>query len=99
MNNAETNIPRHDMLEVNNYFMSGLTSSCLDKWFAGPTPHFKRADLGISDYNHDTLKEALDSAFKIAEDPAQMAWQTVRIHLIVALIRLMKCNRLLRGRI
>ncbi len=51
-------------LEVNNYFMSGLTSSCLDKWFAGPTPHFKRADLGIADYKHDTLKEALDAAFK-----------------------------------
>ncbi|KAJ7181678.1 anaphase-promoting complex, cyclosome, subunit 4-domain-containing protein [Mycena crocata] len=38
---------RHDTLEVNNYFMSGLVVSSIDKWFMGPVPQFNARELGI----------------------------------------------------
>lgn len=37
--------PRHDVLEVNNYFISGLVTSPIDQWFTGPTPRFSLGDL------------------------------------------------------
>ncbi|KAJ7169881.1 anaphase-promoting complex, cyclosome, subunit 4-domain-containing protein [Mycena filopes] len=42
---------RHDVLEVNNYFMSGLVVSSIDKWFMGPVPQFNPRELGIGDSN------------------------------------------------
>lgn len=39
--------PRHDILEVNNYFISGLVVSSIDKWFMGPVPQFSARDLGV----------------------------------------------------
>ncbi|KAG6911951.1 hypothetical protein DXG01_000199 [Tephrocybe rancida] len=38
--------PRHDILEVNNYFVSGLATSSIDRWFTGPTPQFSLESLG-----------------------------------------------------
>ncbi|KAG6902868.1 hypothetical protein C0995_010037 [Termitomyces sp. Mi166 len=37
--------PRHDVLEVNNYFVSGLATSLIDRWFIGPAPQFSLQDL------------------------------------------------------
>lgn len=73
------NVPRHDILEVNNYFVSGLAGSVIDEWFTGPVPQFKPADLGLKDYGNDLVKDACEHALKIARDPSQVAWQTVRL--------------------
>jgi anaphase-promoting complex subunit 4 len=45
--------PKHDVLEVNNYFMSGLVVSSIDKWFMGPVPRFTMQDLGIPALGRD----------------------------------------------
>lgn len=78
-NTNDANVPRHDVLEVNNYFISGLASSAIDNWFIGPIPEFHPHDLGILGYNHSTLNEALNHAFRFAVDSSHMTWQTVRI--------------------
>ncbi|KAJ7786332.1 anaphase-promoting complex, cyclosome, subunit 4-domain-containing protein [Mycena metata] len=52
---------RHDVLEVNNYFMSGLVVSSIDKWFMGPVPQFNPRELGIGDSNSNlriTIEQA-----------------------------------------
>jgi len=72
------NIPRHDLLEVNNYFISGLPSSSIDKWFSGPIPEFRPADLGIPNQGKFSLVDQLKRARLVATDASQMAWQMVR---------------------
>ncbi|KAJ3750355.1 anaphase-promoting complex, cyclosome, subunit 4-domain-containing protein [Lentinula detonsa] len=55
------NTLRHDILEVNQYLMSGLEKSMIDKWFMGPVPTFVPQDLGIPGYDL-TVKAALRTA-------------------------------------
>ncbi|KAF9481412.1 hypothetical protein BDN70DRAFT_876389 [Pholiota conissans] len=74
-NTADASAPRHDVLEVNNYLIDGLASSTIDNWFIGPVPEFQSHDLGILEYKHSTLNEALDRAFEYAGDPSKMTWQ------------------------
>ncbi|KAJ7487618.1 anaphase-promoting complex, cyclosome, subunit 4-domain-containing protein [Mycena galericulata] len=52
---------RHDILEVNNYLMSGLVVSSMDKWFMGPVPQFNAQELGIVGGNLD-LRTAIEHA-------------------------------------
>ncbi|KAJ6610891.1 anaphase-promoting complex, cyclosome, subunit 4-domain-containing protein [Mycena sp. CBHHK59/15] len=66
---------RHDILEVNNYFMSGLVVSSIDKWFMGPVPQFNPRDLGSADGITD-LSTAVEHARTVARDPSQIQWQT-----------------------
>ncbi|KAF8203639.1 anaphase-promoting complex, cyclosome, subunit 4-domain-containing protein [Pholiota molesta] len=75
-NTNDANVPRHDVLEVNNYFISGLASSAIDSWFIGPIPEFHPHDLGIMEYNHSSLNEVLNHAFRFAVDSSHMTWQT-----------------------
>lgn len=70
------NIPRHDLLEVNNYFISGLPSSSIDKWFSGPIPQFQPSDLGVPNQEKRPLADQLKRAHIVATDASQMAWQT-----------------------
>lgn len=66
----DANTPRHDILEVNQYFMSGLTESSIDKWFTGPVPSFKRVDLKIPDLSGVTATQAIKrglEAVKVCE--------------------------------
>lgn len=84
--------PRHDILEVNNYFMSGLVVSSIDKWFMGPVPQFSLQDMGVSGDRHD-LSDVLKRAESAAADPEQVAWQLVgplinSEHLMHCLIKL-----------
>ncbi|TFK57285.1 hypothetical protein OE88DRAFT_1744863 [Heliocybe sulcata] len=65
---------KHDFLEVNNYLMSGLVVSPIDKWFMGPVPRFSALDLGVSPGKH-SLKEVMGRARRTMEDPERMAWQ------------------------
>ncbi|KAF8216223.1 anaphase-promoting complex, cyclosome, subunit 4-domain-containing protein [Mycena galopus ATCC 62051] len=62
---------RHDILEVNNYLMSGLVVSSIDKWFMGPVPQFNPQELGIVDGN-PTLRITIEQA-RAAVD--QTKWQ------------------------
>jgi hypothetical protein len=64
---------RHDILEVNNYLMSGLVVSSIDKWFMGPVPQFNPKELGIVDGN-PTLRTTIEEA-RAAVDETK--WQTV----------------------
>ncbi|KAJ3754331.1 anaphase-promoting complex, cyclosome, subunit 4-domain-containing protein [Lentinula raphanica] len=60
------NLLRHDILEVNQYLMSGLEKSVIDKWFMGPVPTFAPQDLGIP--GHDlTARDALERAREYLE--------------------------------
>lgn len=68
--------PRHDFLEVNNYLMSGLVVSPIDKWFMGPVPQFSSQDLGVAPGRHD-LNKVMARARRVMDDPEQMAWQQV----------------------
>ncbi|KAJ7706158.1 anaphase-promoting complex, cyclosome, subunit 4-domain-containing protein [Mycena rosella] len=62
---------RHDTLEVNNYFMSGLVVSSIDKWFMGPVPQFNPQEFGI--VNGDAgLRAATEHARTAA---GQTKWQ------------------------
>jgi anaphase-promoting complex subunit 4 len=87
VNNANSpndgNLSRHDILEVNNYFINGLGTSSIDKWFIGPVPQFQAVDLGILEHGNGSLADILERARAIASDPSQMTWQIVRLPSIV----------------
>jgi hypothetical protein len=68
--------PRHDILEVNNYFISGLVVSSIDKWFMGPVPRFTPRDVGVTG-DEDSLPQVLKHARRVLDSPASMAWQLV----------------------
>ncbi|KAF8807426.1 hypothetical protein BYT27DRAFT_7099450 [Phlegmacium glaucopus] len=69
------NIPRHDILEVNNYFINGLCNSSIDQWFIGPVPQFQPVDLGILEHGNGSIADILEQARTVVNDPSQMTWQ------------------------
>ena len=77
------NSPRHDILEVNSYFIDGLGTSSIDKWFTGPVPEFQPVDLGILEHGNGPLADILERARTIANDPSQMTWQMVLCRLLL----------------
>jgi hypothetical protein len=68
----------HDILEVNNYIMSGLMVSSIDKWFMGPVPRFTPQDLGVPSDDYG-LHKALASCHTAINDKTFLEWQGVRI--------------------
>jgi anaphase-promoting complex subunit 4 len=68
--------PRFDILQVNEYMMSGLADSEIDRWFLGPVPKFSAEDIGVAG-SKATLTEILDHAHQVANDPAEIAWRHV----------------------
>ncbi|KAG5221888.1 nucleolar DEAD-box protein required for synthesis of 60S ribosomal [Salix suchowensis] len=65
---------RYDVLEVNNYFMSGLQVSPIDKWFVGPIPSFTPEDLGVLD-QQQPLQEVLEKARQAAKQGKEEGWR------------------------
>ncbi|KAF7436837.1 hypothetical protein PC9H_003670 [Pleurotus ostreatus] len=65
---------RYDVLEVNNYFMSGLQASPIDKWFVGPIPTFTPEDLGVPD-QRQPLQEVLEKARQAAKQGKEEGWR------------------------
>ncbi|KAL4070952.1 anaphase-promoting complex, cyclosome, subunit 4-domain-containing protein [Scleroderma citrinum] len=63
-----------DILEVNDYLMSGLMTSQIDRWFTGSAPQFNPGDLFTSQ-TPKSLREALQLAHAALRDPSQTAWQ------------------------
>lgn len=54
--------------------------SSIDKWFMGPVPQFSSRDIGVLGDKQE-LCALLERAKKIANDPTQMKWESVRIFL------------------
>ncbi|KAG6813275.1 hypothetical protein H0H92_012689 [Tricholoma furcatifolium] len=57
--------PRHDILEVNNYLMTGLSTSTIDQWFTGTKPHFSLPELGMKNGN---FSDVLNRAYSIVKN-------------------------------
>lgn len=74
--NDPTSSPRHDILEVNNYLISGLSPSSIDRWFVGSAPHFSPQDLGVPG-EIDAVAATLAKARTLANDSTQINWKTV----------------------
>ncbi|THH16998.1 hypothetical protein EW146_g3736 [Bondarzewia mesenterica] len=66
--------PRHDILEVDSYLMSGLVNSQIDKWFKRGVPHFSPQDLGAPEENQH-LTAVMERARRALRDPTQTALQ------------------------
>lgn len=64
----------YDILEVNNYLMSGFMASQIDRWFTGSAPQFNPGDLCTSQ-TPKSLDDALELARTAFQDPSQTAWQ------------------------
>ncbi|CAK5280536.1 unnamed protein product [Mycena citricolor] len=62
---------RHDILEVNNYLISGLIVSSIDKWFMGLLPTWSPADCGLA-VGNQTLADAIEIARAAA---SHVGWQ------------------------
>lgn len=57
--------PRHDILEVNNYLVSGLASSKIDMWFEGDLSQFEPHESSVAKSTPESLAETIRRA-KIA---------------------------------
>ncbi|KAL5495217.1 hypothetical protein ACEPAI_680 [Sanghuangporus weigelae] len=71
-----TPIPRHDIMEVNEYLMSGLVVSSIDKWFVGPAPQFSLDSIAPASSTMD-LRSSIDRAREFAADPANLTWPPI----------------------
>ncbi|OBZ78996.1 Anaphase-promoting complex subunit 4 [Grifola frondosa] len=69
--------PSHDLLEVNDYLMSGLVVSPIDKWFMGPVPRFSPQDLGVPEPSSgvDGVMSAIKRARSVINSAEGMTWQ------------------------
>ncbi|PFH54494.1 hypothetical protein AMATHDRAFT_134140 [Amanita thiersii Skay4041] len=73
--NDSNSVPKHDILEVNNYFMSGLVVSSIDKWFMGPVPSFSPRDLGLPGDGYVGIQDVLEKARSVLDTPGKVTWQ------------------------
>ncbi|KAI0068360.1 hypothetical protein BV25DRAFT_1793503 [Artomyces pyxidatus] len=67
-------MPRHDILEVNSYLISGLVNSPIDDWFTRGIPTFSPQDLGVAN-EKQSLPSVMERARRALKDPAQTSWQ------------------------
>jgi anaphase-promoting complex subunit 4 len=68
--------PRHDILEVNEFLMSGLIVSSIDRWFIGPVPQFSMQHLtGVP--QPTTLHSVMEQARQLTDDPSKLTWPPV----------------------
>jgi hypothetical protein len=58
---------KHDILMVNDYLISGLIDSAIDRWFVGPVPTFTPEDLGGTK-RPAALHEAIANARRALEE-------------------------------
>lgn len=67
--------PKHDPLQTNEYIMSGLVSSQLDRWFMGESPRYSLSEMaGVSPKPFD---EVLARAVKVATSRTEVSWDQV----------------------
>ncbi|KAI0793487.1 anaphase-promoting complex, cyclosome, subunit 4-domain-containing protein [Abortiporus biennis] len=65
-------IPRHDLIEVNDYLVSGLVVSSIDRWFSGLAPNFTLASLDIPD--KPNLEQSLAAARQVLKNTSEVVW-------------------------
>lgn len=70
--------PRYDIMQANEYMMSGLAESILDKWFSGQAPKFSLEELGSVGEGRGDLTEVMERAREVANNPTGIEWQHVR---------------------
>jgi len=76
---SQANIaPRYDIMQANEYMMSGLAESVLDRWFSGQVPKFSLEELGSVGEGTGNLSEVMERARNVANDPTGIEWQHVR---------------------
>ncbi|KAH8120371.1 anaphase-promoting complex, cyclosome, subunit 4-domain-containing protein [Phellopilus nigrolimitatus] len=73
--NDNTIVPRHDILEVNEYLMSGLVVSSIDRWFIGPVPQFSPDSIATP--QTVDLRSVIDHACAFASDPSKLTWPPI----------------------
>ncbi|KAI0051696.1 hypothetical protein FA95DRAFT_1534014 [Auriscalpium vulgare] len=66
--------PRHDILEVNSYLISGLANNPIDEWFTKGPPTFSPQDLGVPT-EKQSLTSVMERARRALQDPARMSLQ------------------------
>ncbi|KAJ3554550.1 hypothetical protein NM688_g3049 [Phlebia brevispora] len=69
---------RHDLLEVNEYLMSGLVVSSIDKWFMGPVPSFSPAELGVP--MAQDLTSSVRTVREVLNKPEGLTWPPAARH-------------------
>lgn len=78
---SEAQPAQHDLLEVNEYLVSGLVVSSIDKWFMGPVPQFSAAELGLP--MAEDLSASVQVVRKTLDDPEGLSWPPVSTDPIV----------------
>ncbi|EJD03914.1 uncharacterized protein FOMMEDRAFT_167218 [Fomitiporia mediterranea MF3/22] len=68
--------PRHDILEVNEYLMSGLEKSEIDEWFTGPVPQFSMSSIESTPQMGD-LRSVIERARAFLADPSKLTWPPI----------------------
>ncbi|KZS92983.1 hypothetical protein SISNIDRAFT_92439 [Sistotremastrum niveocremeum HHB9708] len=67
--------PKHDPLQTNEYIMSGLVSSQLDRWFTGEPARYSLSEMaGVFPKAFDKV---LDTALKTATSRTEVSWDQV----------------------
>ena len=74
-----SHVARHDILEVNEYLMSGLVVSSIDKWFLGPVPQFSPERIGTPQTGD--LHASVDQARQFLADPSKLRWPPESRHI------------------
>ncbi|TFY75344.1 hypothetical protein EWM64_g8669 [Hericium alpestre] len=69
--------PRHDILEVNSYLMSGLVDSEIDSWFFHGPPKFSPQDLGVPHEKQDLPSVINRARHALLEDSSTNLSHTV----------------------
>lgn len=67
---------RHDVLEVNEYLMSGLVVSSIDRWFMGTLPKFSLSELAVP--HVQKLNASMDAVSDILGKADGVTWPPVR---------------------
>jgi anaphase-promoting complex subunit 4 len=76
---SQVHIPvRYDIMQANEYMISGLAESALDRWFSGQAPKFSLEELGSVGEGTGDLTEVMERARKVVNDPKGIEWQHVR---------------------
>lgn len=88
--------PRYDIMQANEYMMSGLAESVLDKWFTGQAPKFSLDELGSVGEVRGDLSEVMERARGVAKNPTGIEWQHVRDEIIELILRLFIASRVVR---
>ena len=88
--------PRYDIMQANEYMMSGIAESVLDKWFTGQAPKVSLEELGSVGEVRGDLSEVMERARRVANNATGIEWQHVRDEIAELDWRLLIASRVVR---